>query len=217
MIADRHEINDLEKELFAQTVQQLESRDLISLEISISGWEPEDDPTDPDDDDEDENSVVFISKDGWFQLDDTYIAIATDETIDEATNQQISKGHNVATKNAVAVAGIRLATTTVYTVDWHTERRWEVEFHQYDELYDPTYEQPISLPADHTIAWQTFIASNPPEEAVEARKEQLTLEREESGSVWPLQARLTRGRFWHILPLLQQLGPEHVIDAPVEE
>jgi hypothetical protein len=209
MIADRYEINDAEKQFFTQAVDRLKSH--VDLEMPDLDWfeSPELDGEDEEDDDED---VVIIEKGGIFKRGGVLIEIETFEIIDSA-NEQVSKAYNVTTTEEIAVAGIRLVSTTTYTVDQFANgTRWEAEFETSTESYGPDHEEPVRLPSDYQLEVENFYASKPLQEEREARREKRILEEEESGSNRHVSVRFTRSRLWQIVPLLQQLGPEHVVD-----
>jgi hypothetical protein len=198
MIADRYEIDDAEKELFTQAVERLEP--LIGLHV----------PKKPGSD-----GSTALEKIGTFKLDGMLIEVSTSEIVDD-TKEAVSKGYDVTTTQEVAVDGIRLVTTALYNVDKFTEDApWEAFFHASDTLHDPSSEEPVSLPDDYEREAEAFWDSNPSPKEVTEWLRAAELDEEECGSEWSPSERFTKARLRRILPLLQQLGPEHLVDAQV--
>ena len=102
MIADKHEIDDAEKELFTQAFERLEP--LIGLHVPKT----------------DGDGIAAIEKYGTFRLDGTLIEISSSEIIDD-TNEEISKGYTVSTTQEIALDGVRIVSTTYYTVDRYVD------------------------------------------------------------------------------------------------
>jgi hypothetical protein len=213
MAVDNHEINEAEKQFFVDVVEGLDS--LLDIHnLLVDEVEPviAIDETERERDEAVAEQIAIVEKGAVFSLDSLRIAVDTSEIIDDR-NERISKAHDVTTTEMLVLDGVKLVTTSSYIVDrYDQEERWEAFFDRDHKIHDPRKGKWIALPDDYEIEAISFWRSPHTDEDVEARRERQAAEMEANDSEQDPEHRFTRSRMWHILPLLQRLGPEHVTE-----